>query len=66
MWSSMMHIPTHILNGATGIDERLINGLKAFPLVTTPGTGGEECLKRCGLNFQSVRFLRCCDAAMSC
>ncbi|KAK9811073.1 hypothetical protein WJX73_000154 [Symbiochloris irregularis] len=57
MWPSMMRIPTHILNGATGIDERLINGLKAFPIVTTPGTGGEECLKRCNLTFAANNVL---------
>ena len=22
--------------------------------VVTPGTGGEECLRRCGLDFQAV------------
>jgi hypothetical protein len=25
-----------------------------MPLVIAPGTGGEECLKRCGLDFNTV------------
>ncbi|KAK9804999.1 hypothetical protein WJX73_010155 [Symbiochloris irregularis] len=57
MWGSMMRVPTHILHSATGLPERLISGLKQFPLVTAPGTGGEACLRRCGLSFQTANHL---------
>ena len=54
----MMHIPNRILNSATGIPEATFAQIKAgYPLVTAPGTGGEECMKRCGLNFTSVSLL---------
>ncbi|KAK9794065.1 hypothetical protein WJX73_003686 [Symbiochloris irregularis] len=56
-WNSLMRIPTHILNSATTIPERLINGLKQFPQVTAPGTGGEECLRRCNINQQTANKL---------
>ena len=54
IWNSMMRVPTHILHSATGIPERLINGLKQYPLVTAPGTGSEACLARCGITFEAV------------
>lgn len=41
--------------GATaGIAESEIAKLKQLPLVISPGTGGEECLRRCGLDFNTV------------
>lgn len=54
MWGSMMQIPTSILHMSTGIPEDTINLLKNYPRVVAPGTGGEECLRRCGLNFTQV------------
>lgn len=57
IWSSLMMVPNPILNAATGIPESTFSMLKSnYPLVTAPGTGGEECLKRCGLTFKDVRL----------
>lgn len=57
MWASMMRVPNAILHAATGIPEKTFSELKEdYPLVTAPGTGGEECLARCGLNFKDVRL----------
>ena len=57
IWNSLMRVPSYILNAATGLTEDTINQLKSLPLVTAPGTGGEECLRRCGLNFTAVSLL---------
>ncbi|KAL3156345.1 hypothetical protein ABBQ38_000663 [Trebouxia sp. C0009 RCD-2024] len=57
IWNSFIRIPTNVLNAATGISEEDINELKQMPLVTPPGTGGEDCLKRCGLNFAMANNL---------
>ena len=54
IWNSLMRVPSYILNAATGLTEDTINQLKTLPLVTAPGTGGEECLRRCGLDFNTV------------
>ena len=56
MWGAMMTIPTDMLHMATGIPESTIEQLKSYPIVTAPGTGGEACLKRCGMDFASVRL----------
>ena len=40
---------------STGISAATWNEYKKLPMVVAPGTGGEECLKRCGLNFTEVR-----------
>jgi oxalate decarboxylase/phosphoglucose isomerase-like protein (cupin superfamily) len=56
-WNSMMRIPSYILNAATGLTEDTINQLKSLPLVTAPGTGGEDCLRRCGLSFTAANNL---------
>lgn len=63
MWNSMMRVPSYILNAATGLTEDSINQLKSLPLVTAPGTGGEECLRRCGLDFNMVSMLPACRLA---
>ena len=34
---------------STGISEAQLNQLKQLPLFIAPGTGGEECLRRCGM-----------------
>jgi hypothetical protein len=53
-----MQVPNSILNAATGIPEATFASLKSrYPLVTAPGTGGEECLARCNLTFAAVHFL---------
>jgi hypothetical protein len=57
MWNSLMRVPSYILNAATGLSEDTINQLKSLPLVTAPGTGGEECLRRCGLDFTAANNL---------
>lgn len=58
MWSSMMHIPNRILNSATGIPEATFAQLKSqYRLVTAPGTGGEACMRKCGLTFNSSNHL---------
>jgi quercetin dioxygenase-like cupin family protein len=57
MFASLMQVPTNILHSATGIPEVTINLLKTYPLVTAPGTGGEECLKRCNLTFAEANHL---------
>lgn len=56
MWNSMMRVPTHILNAANGIPENIINRLKQYPLVTAPGTGGEECIARCSQQIPNFSF----------
>lgn len=33
VWASFARIPTHILNGATGFSEQLIDQLEGYPLV---------------------------------
>jgi quercetin dioxygenase-like cupin family protein len=53
-WNSFIQVPTAILQMSTGIAESEIAKLKQLPLVIAPGTGGEECLKRCGLDFNTV------------
>lgn len=57
IWTSFIRIPSDVLNAATGIPEDRINELKQLPLVTAPGTGGEECLQRCGLTFEEANNL---------
>ncbi|KAL3152489.1 hypothetical protein ABBQ32_001524 [Trebouxia sp. C0010 RCD-2024] len=57
IWNSFIRIPSDVLNAATGLPEAQINELKLMPLVTPPGTGGEECLQRCGLNFTTANNL---------
>ena len=54
VWASLMAVPTEILHAATGIPEAKINDLKQYKLVIAPGTGGEECLKKCGRSFDLV------------
>lgn len=41
-----------------GIPEARLNELKQMPLVTASGIGGEESLKRCGLDFDTVNRCR--------
>jgi hypothetical protein len=49
-WGSLMKIPNRILNSATGIPEATFASLKSqYPLVTTPGTGGEACMAKCNI-----------------
>ena len=55
VWASLMRIPNSVLNAATGVPESTFSELKKYPLVIAPGTGGESCLAKCGLNFKSVR-----------
>jgi oxalate decarboxylase/phosphoglucose isomerase-like protein (cupin superfamily) len=58
MWASMMAVPNNILHAATGIPENTFSQLKSnYPLVSSPGTGGEECLRRCGLSFNETNRL---------
>jgi len=58
IWGSMMRIPNRILNSATGIPEATFASLKTrYPLVTTPGTGGEACLAKCNLTFAASNNL---------
>ncbi|KAK9836842.1 hypothetical protein WJX74_009336 [Apatococcus lobatus] len=54
IWNSIMQVPSSILQLSTGIPETNFNSYKQLPLILAPGTGGEECLKRCGLDFQKV------------
>ncbi|KAK9823393.1 hypothetical protein WJX72_002454 [[Myrmecia] bisecta] len=54
MWNSLLQVPTPALNAATGLSEVNIEQLKTLPLVVAPGTGGEECMRRCGLDFQKA------------
>lgn len=58
IWHSLMMVPNPVLHAATGIPESTFSMLKTnYPLVTAPGTGGEECLKRCGLTFKDTNKL---------
>ncbi|KAK9836900.1 hypothetical protein WJX74_010720 [Apatococcus lobatus] len=57
IWNSIMQVPSSILQLSTGIPEALFNLYKHLPLIEAPGTGGEECLKRCGLDLQKVNKL---------
>ena len=57
MYNSLMHVPSHILQAATGLPLEDVQLLKAQYLLTSPATGGDECLKRCGLTFQTVSQL---------
>jgi oxalate decarboxylase/phosphoglucose isomerase-like protein (cupin superfamily) len=56
-WNSLVRVPTYILNAATGLTEDTINQLKNLPLPTAPGTGGEECMRRCGLTYTAANNL---------
>ena len=49
-----MHPRRAALSHFTGIPEAQLNRLKQLPLVIAPGTGGEDCLRRCGLDFKTV------------
>ncbi len=49
-----MQIPTSVLNAATGIPESTFNEFKKYPLVIAPGTGGEACMAKCNIDFQTV------------
>jgi quercetin dioxygenase-like cupin family protein len=53
-WSALVAVPTSIIQLSTGIPESQIDQLKTLPLLIAPGTGGEECLKKCGLDFQKT------------
>jgi quercetin dioxygenase-like cupin family protein len=53
-WNSFVKVPAQVLHMSTGIAEAEIAKLKQLPLVVAPGTGGEECLRRCGLDFNTV------------
>ena len=55
VWSSLMRIPSRVLNAATGIPEATFDEYKKLPLVIAPGTGGTDCMAKCGLNFTTVR-----------
>ena len=54
IWASLMQIPNTVLNAATGIPESTFTELKKYPLVVAPGTGGEACMAKCGIDFQTV------------
>jgi len=54
VWNAFIKAPTEVLHMSTGISAATWNEYKQLPLVVAPGTGGEECLKRCGLNFTEV------------
>lgn len=54
IWASLMQIPTSVLNAATGIPESTFNEFKKYPLVIAPGTGGEACMAKCNIDFQTV------------
>ena len=54
-WASLMRVPSAILHAATGISEETFDEYKKLPLVIAPGTGGNDCLAKCGLNFTTVR-----------
>lgn len=54
MWNSFVKVPLAILHMSTGIPEAQLATLTSMPLVVAPGTGGEACLKKCGLNFTTV------------
>lgn len=56
MWNSMMRVPTHILNAATGVSEAILDQLKRLPQVKAPGTGGEECMARCAQTTSDFTF----------
>ncbi len=54
-WNSLVKVPSEVLHLSTGIPAATWAEYKKLPLVIAPGTGGEACLKRCGLNFTQVR-----------
>jgi quercetin dioxygenase-like cupin family protein len=54
VWNSFVKVPLAILHMSTGIPESQLAELTSLPLVVAPGTGGEECLARCGLNFTTA------------
>lgn len=54
VWNSFVKVPTPILHMSTGIPEAQLKQLTSMPLVVAPGTGGEECLRRCGLDFKTA------------
>ena len=54
IWSSLMMIPNSVLNAATGVPESTFTELKKYPLVIAPGTGGEECMAKCNIDFRTV------------
>jgi len=58
VWASLMNVPTEILHAATGISEAKIAELKQYRLVIAPGTGGEDCLRKCGRTFDAVSLPR--------
>lgn len=49
-----MGVPTEVLHAATGVPEANIKELKQYKLVIAPGTGGEDCLRKCGKSFDLV------------
>lgn len=53
-WASLMSIPNYVLNSATGIPEAAFEALRQYPLAIAPTTGGEECLKKCGLTYDTA------------
>lgn len=54
-YNSLTSVPNNILHASTGIPESNWAQLKSqYPLVTTPGTGDQSCMAKCGLNFLSV------------
>ena len=56
-YGSLTSVPNNILHAATGIPEANWATLKKqYPLVTTPGTGDQACMAKCGLNFLQVRL----------
>ena len=54
IWASLMQIPNSVLNAATGVPESTFTELKKYPLVIAPGTGGEACMAKCNIDFQTV------------
>ncbi len=64
-WNSLVRAPTEVLHLSTGIPAATWAEYKKLPLVIAPGTGGEACLKRCGLNFTQVRSHSTCDCMFS-
>lgn len=54
IWHSLVKIPDAALNAATGIPESMWKSLKTYPLAIAPTTGGEECMKKCGLTYKTA------------
>lgn len=53
-WGSFIQIPAPALHSATGIPESTWKALKKYKLAIAPTTGGEACLKKCGLTYDKA------------